>query len=268
MKPVVLKLLKFGVFAVVSILFLSLLSFSSGWSLNFDSHSEKKIGEYQQGQLLIDKEIELDAEKIFGENMTQLLSESVLNYLMVTHPEGPKSLATSTLTQTDYLKMRVIGGMLLTNRANQELRLYQESELTIVPDSQPTTDNYLRSLKAIIEEHLAQFDGEDLATLSYQAEGQDNLEARKKLIDFINQSQLALDKFVRVPVPQSWKDYHLGLLNLYSEAQYMAWGFLLARDDPYRAKFLYGNYQNFGYRFHAFKKDFETKVAEYLKTRK
>ncbi|MEW5805476.1 MAG: hypothetical protein AB1721_01995 [Patescibacteria group bacterium] len=267
MKSVLLKVLKASALILAAALFLSLLSFSSGWSLSFDLENKTGTGKYQQDGLFTEPVIELDAEKIFGENMTLMLSKTVLNYLMVKNPEGPETVSTSTLTDLDRLKIRTAGNLLITARANQELKIYQETDLSLVPDSQQATDNYLLSLKKIFEEHLMQFDGEDLATLSYQAETQNDTEARKKLIEFINQTQLALDGFVQVPVPQSWKIYHLGLLNLYSEMQYTALGFLLVDDDPYRAKLVYGNYDDLAYRFYAFKNDFEVKQAEYFKIR-
>ncbi len=239
-------------------------SFSENW--NFSFNREETPSYYRSG-IFSDPMVELSAQSIFGANMTERALGTALNYLMVKNPQGLQNFSTSTVTAFDKTKIGLMVQAEIYKTVDQELRVYSEAELIVVPDSAAAIDNYLSSLKKISDTYLEKFRGDDIETLAFEAGKNNNDEARKKLIDFIDSSEQALNESVKIPVPKSWAVFHLGFLNLASETRYVALGYLLFENDPTRGKLVFNNYENLSYRISAFNLDFQKKIEEYSKAR-
>lgn len=256
----------FRVSAVLGAVFL--LSFVFAFSENWDfSFNREETPSYYQNGIFSKPMVELSAENIFGTNMTERALGTAFNYLMVKNPHGPQSFSTSTMTAFDKVKVSLMAQAEIYKTIDQELRVYSEAELTVVPDSAAATDNYLSSLGKISDKYLDRFKGDDIETLAFEAGKNGNDEARKKLIDFVDSSEQALRESVKIPVPKSWVVFHLGYLNLASETRYVALGYLLFKNDPIRGNLVLNNYESLSYRISAFNLDFQKKINEYVKTR-
>jgi len=240
-------------------------AFSSKWNFSFENGVQEKPGYYAES-IFSGPTAELDAEKIFGENLTERALNTALSYLMVKNPGGLSEFSTSTVTDFDKGKIRLLAMAEIYNRANEELRQYSESELLTVPDSPAAVKNYLESLKEISDNYLERFRESDLELLAFEASKNNNDDARKEMIDFIDASGAALGEMAKILVPKSWAVFHLGYLNLTSETRYTALGFLLFEDDPVRGNLVFNNYDYLGYRLDAFNKDFQEKFQEYFKS--
>ncbi len=253
--------------AVLGAIFLLSFAFAFSDNWDFSFNREEKPSYYKSG-IFSGPMVELSAENIFGANMTELTLNTALNYLMVKNPQGFQNFSTSTMTAFDKAKINLMARAEVYKAVNREQGVYSESELTIVPDSVAATDNYLRSLQRISDNYLEKFRGDDIESLAFEASKNNNDEARKKLIDFIDSSEQALKELVKVPAPKSWVVYHLGLLNLTSETRYVALGYLLFENDPTRGVLAFNNYEDLSYRLSAFNRDFQKKIEEYSKARK
>ncbi len=250
----------FGVIFLLSFAF----AFSDNWNFSFNREEEPS---YYKSGIFSEPMVELSAENIFGANMTERTLNIALNYLMVKNPQGLENFSTSTMTVFDKAKINLMAQAEIYKTVNRELVVYSESELMMVPDSTAATDNYLRSLKKISDNYLERFRGDDIESLAFEAGNNNNDEARKKLIDFIDSSEQALSELVKVPAPKSWVVFHLGFLNLASETRYMALGYLLFENDPTRGSLAFNNYEDLSYRISAFNWDFQKKIEEYSKIR-
>lgn len=239
-------------------------AFSENWNFSFNREKEPS---YHKSGIFSDPMVELSAQNIFGANMTERTLNMALNYLMVKNPQGFQNFSTSTMTAFDKAKINLMAQAEIYKTVNQELVVYSESELTIVPDSMAAADNYLRSLQRISDNYLEKFRGDDIESLAFEASKNNNDEARKKLIDFIDSSEQALNELAKVPAPKSWAVFHLGYLNLTSETRYMALGYLLFENDPTRGSLAFNNYESLSYRLDAFNRDLQKKIEEYSKTR-
>lgn len=240
-------------------------AFSDNWNFSFNREEEPS---YYKNGIFSDSMVELSAENIFGANMTKRVLNTAFNYLMVKNPQGLENFSTSTMTSFDKTKINLMAQAEIYKIVNQELVVYSESELMMVPDSTAATDNYLRSLKKISDNYLEKFRGDDIESLAFEAGNNNNDEARKKLIDFIDSSEQALSELVKVPAPKSWVVFHLGFLNLASETRYVALGYLLFENDPTRGTLAFNNYEDLSYRISAFNRDFQKKIEDYSKLKK
>ena len=252
--------------AVLGAIFLLSFAFSFSENWDFSFNNGKAAADYYRGSLFSEPVVELDAENIFGANMTERALNTALNYLMVKNPQGLENFSTSTLTAFDKAKINLMAQAEVYKTVNQELRVYSDEELIVVPDSAVAIDNYLNSLKKVSDQYLERFRGDDLESLAYEAGQNGNDEARKKLIDFIDSSGEALELLVKIPVPKTWAVYHLGFLDLTSETRYTALGYLLYENDPTRGRLVFNNYEDLSYRFSVFNQDFQKKIEVYYKT--
>jgi hypothetical protein len=265
MRPVFSWIFKIGALVLAIFLLSFVFSFSSDWQVAFDSFDKTKSSAYQQGALFSGPMVELDAKKFFGDNMTSIFANTTMAYLMVKNPEGPQSISTSTVSDLDRLTIKQLALAKILERVNLELKIFTEAEITVVPDSPRAIDNYLASIKKITDNYLAEFSGLDLKQLAYEAGNSGDSQSRKKLIDYVDKARFALEEFVGLPVPRSWKELHLELLNLYQETRYTALGFLLSDSDPVRATLVFNNYSSLAFRFYDFKQRFESQQARYFK---
>lgn len=258
---------RIGLAALAAFLLFFAFSFSGNWSLSFNNNRENQPAYSNKDGIFSQPKVELSAENIFGTNITGNVLNTALSYLMAKNPQGPKGFSTSTITTFDKIKMNVVVQAEAIKIANQELRVYAESELMVVPDSVAATDNYLASLKKVSDDYLERFRNDDLESLAYEASKNGNNDARKTIIDFVDNSGRALEAWLKIPVPRSWTVYQLGLLNLTSETRYTALGYLLFENDPVRGKLVFNNYQDLSGRINAFNRDFQTRIQEYVKIR-
>ena len=241
-------------------------SFSSIWDLDFSSLGLKKDEIEDPRKIFGQGKIELSAEKIFGNNITERLAVVGTNYLMAKFPGGPKTFSSSSIDYIDRVKINLLGQGEVEKIIDNELRIYSKEELSIIPDTTSNITRYLNGVFVISGRYLKSFRGLDVEMLVYQADVNDDHESRKKVMEFIDNSKLALDEFVLLSVPESWVVYHLGVMNLLSESRYTALAYLLFKDDPVRGRLAFDSYENLSYRILAFNQDFCKKYQEFVKT--
>lgn len=243
-------------------------SFSSVWNLDLSSFGLKKDEPQDARKIFGRGLVELSAAKIFGNNMTERLAAVGTNYLMAKFPGGLKTMASSSISAMDAAKVNLLGRGEIEKIIDQELRRYTKEELNLVPDSIENITAYLNNVFRISGVYLEEFREFDVETLIYEANINDESAKRKSTMEFIDNARLALDELAILSVPESWADYHLGLLNLLSESRYTALAYLLFEDDPVRGRLAFDNYEDLSRRVYWFNQDFSKKFQEFNKTLK
>lgn len=255
--------LKFLLPAVLVSVLLFFLAFSENWHFETDDPDGDGLktpgsfsANFAQGK------VPEDSKEIFGINMSEILVDNAAQYLAVKNPDGLVNVSATSITSLDRYLVQKMTAEQVYARANSELRIYQKNELQPAPDNYSATVAYLESMKKIMDNYLKEFAGRDLKTIGMQA-GIGSEEDRQLLVRYVDRTTGALDEMLVLPVPLSWTQDHLGLMNAFSETRYFALNFMMNQSDPVRGAFAYNNYDEMAFRFVEAKNSFESHLKEF-----
>jgi len=83
-------------------------------------------------------------------------------------------------------------------------------------------------------------------------------DSRKLILNFINNSKLALNEIQDIPTPLKFKDVQIQYLNLLSQLNYLSLSLLMSKNDPLRYEFAINAYEVFKY-------DYQNYITEFNK---
>lgn len=239
------------------------LSKSKDLSLNLAGKNNSTV--LSKNRLDNNRYIVLNAEKIFGSNLTDTVSRMVARNLAIKYPEGLKQLAATQEVKANLSSQEIKAGVeeMLSQIGQETQYFYKDQELNLVPDTKENLRKYIENLKQATSKNLKNFSSkEDLLTLYNRMVEQNDSQARKKLVDYTDQSQKLLDELKEMPVPKSFAQLHLSYMNIIYETRYTALGLLLEQDDPIRTELVIKNYKGLTTRYLTFFAAFEKKVKE------
>jgi hypothetical protein len=247
---------------ILGIVAISLFSFSRANQFNLQFNKEKIAHRgFEAG--FNQTPIVIDAQTLLGSNFTDIFSKTAASFIMSLYPEGPNKILTET--PTAKLPMDTISSLAskeVIQRLNQEQKIFSRENLSFVADTQENILTYLSFLEKLRKTYLEPFRSDDLLLLADAANHQANLEARTKLVQYIELSQKAIDELETVAVPDSFAGLHLSFINLLNESNYIALGLLLENNDPLRTLLAARAYPLLGQKYINFTNAFSKTLKE------
>jgi hypothetical protein len=196
------------------------------------------------------KIIILDAENLFGSNISKLAANNIAQYIILTNPQ-----ATDFNLDGQQIKQQLISSV--ANQLLTEIKVYTENDLKLVDDSDANIKNYLDKLLKSYNLYLKDYQNYDIMDLALKANSGDE-DSRKLILNFINNSKLALNEIQGIPTPLKFKDVQIQYLNLLSQLNYLSLSLLMSKNDPLRYEFAINAYEVFKY-------DYQNYITEFNK---
>ncbi len=234
-----------------SVLSFYLFSHTNSFSIQSWQNPKTDLAKYreQQGRYLV-----LNAQEIFGNNLTDTLSQVLAQHLASYYPEGlsqfPEFNSAAPITGLNAEEIRQ-GAATLFSQVSQEMQYYRSSkELKVVSNTSANKKQYLADLGQLVHAYLAEFANQgDLLSWYNQVTEKNDSQARKNLARYAEQSQKLLNDLENLSVPQTFSQLHLDYLNILYESRYTALGLLLEQDDPVRTEVVIENYPGLNVRY-------------------
>ena len=242
----------------------SLLSHTNNFSIQATRAKQPNLEKYrnQQDQYLI-----LNAQEIFGNNLTDTLSQVVAQHLAVNYPEGLSQFPTfNSNTSVAGFNQEEIGqgANALLTQVSKEMQYYRRTQdLNLVPNTSANKKQYLQDLSRAVSNNLAETANQgDLLSWYNQVVEKNDSQARKNLAVFTERSQKLLRELEQMSVPSVFAQLHLDYMNIVSETRYTALGLLLEQDDPVRTEVVLENYQGLNFRYLTYLSAFSKKIKQ------
>lgn len=249
MKNKKLKTLLIAFSGIVVLAILLILSFSSK-DFNITLAEPSKNNK----QVTTQKVIVLDAENLFGSNISKLAADNVAQYIIQTNPE-----TTNFNLNSEQIKQGIISS--IANQILSEIKIYTENDLKLVDDSKENTQNYLGQLLKTYNLYLKDYQDYDIMDLALKANNGDE-NSRKLILNFANSSKMALDELANISTPLMFKEVQTQYLNLLSQLNYLSLSLLMPKNDPLRYEFAVNAYEIFKYDYQNFITEFNKIIEE------
>lgn len=202
------------------------------------------------------KIIVLDAENLFGSNISKLAANNVAQYIIQTNP-GTSSLSLNSNSQ--QIKQGIISS--IANQILSEIKIYTENDLKLVDNSQENIQNYIEQLLKNYNLYLKDYNSYDIMDLALKANNGDE-NSRKIILNFVDSSKLALNEIAKIPTPLMFKEIQIQYLNLLSQLNYLGLSLLMPNNDPLRYEFAVNAYEIFRYDYQNFVIEFNKIIKE------
>ena len=241
-------LIVISVVIIVLMVFI-ILSFSSKeFSISLEK-PQKETKKENSSKIIV-----LDAENLFGSNISKLVANNVAKYIIQTNPE------TADLNlYNQQIKQETISS--IANQLLAEIKVYTENDIKLVDNSEKNIKNYLNELLEIYNLYLKEYQGYDIMDLALKANNDDE-NSRKLILNFINDSKLALNEILNIPTPLVFKEIQIQYLNLLSQLNYLSLSLLMNENDPLRYEFAINAYEIFKYDYQNFATEFNKIIKE------
>jgi len=233
---------------IVSIIFVMLSFSSKDFNITL-AEPKKEIKKENASEIIV-----LDAENLFGSNISKLAANNVARYIIQTNPE-----ATSINLNSQQIKQDVISS--IANQLLAEIKIYTENDIKLVDDNKENIKNYFDKLLEIYNFYLKDYQGYDIMDLALKANDNDE-NSRKLILNFINDSELALNEILDIPTPLIFKEIQIQYLNLLSQLDYLSLSLLMNKNDPLRYEFAINAYEVFKYDYQNFATKFNKVIKE------
>lgn len=196
----------------------------------------------------------LDAENLFGSNISKLAANNVAQYIIQTNPE-----TADVGLGSQQIKQRLISS--IANQILAEIKVYTENDIELVSDNKENIKNYFDELLKIYSLYLKDYQDYDIMDLALKANNNDE-NSRKLILNFIDDSELALNEIQNIPTPLMFKEIQIQYLNLLSQLNYLSLSLLMNKNDPLRYEFAINAYEVFKYDYQNFATEFNKIIKE------
>ena len=242
MRKFVTSILPFFAVAAIAVAVLIAFSFTNSYVARFTQRVPQ--GVIYTGDLSGKTQLALDADTLFGSNMMNISAGTFVDSMLAQNPSGPRATASNTMSIS--LDAKNTGVSMFGSAVNQiqkEIPSYTETDLKTVPDTQQSLDAFAQGFIAAVNQNLVPFKGKDILELSYQIETNNDADARKTLIAYVDATQHMINATKAMDIPQSWGQTMTQYLNLMAQIRYTALALLVQQSDPLRATIMTYNYQ-------------------------
>ncbi len=221
----------------------TLVAFSYTRSYSATLGAKQQSGLAAQGALSDKTALALDADTLLGSNLTKIASQVFAESILAQNPQGPRTIASGTVRislDENATAAQMFGAAM--DKVLQEIPRFSDADLKIVADTPESNQAYAQKFIAGVNQYLKPFRGKDILKLAYEANTNNDAQARKDLVAYIDASQAMIQYLESVPVPTSWTAIEILYLNILSQARYTALALLAQQSDPLRANIMTRSY--------------------------
>lgn len=243
MRKLITSTLPFFGIGAIAIAILIAFSFTNTYFAQFAT--QQKPNQAFQGDLSTQSQLPLDADTLLGSNLMKIATGVFTDSMLAQNPNGPKTLASGTMTlsvNATSTALNMYGAAMA--QAQKEIPSYSITDIKTVSDTQQNLNAFAQAFVAATNQNMVPFKGKDVLTLAYQAQQNNDADARKTLIAYVDATQHMIDATKAIAIPQSWAQTMVQYLNLVSQIRYTALALLVQNSDPLRANIMTNNYPN------------------------